>query len=75
MNFEQPLRRTPIGFDTFDQKLDLIVMPDGAYRWKDEDELEQAAALGLLDARRGPGGGSAGARGMAVPDRLGGLAA
>ena len=44
VNFEQPLRRTPVGFDTFDEKLDLIVRPDGTYRWKDEDELEQAAA-------------------------------
>jgi uncharacterized protein DUF402 len=50
VNFEQPLHRTPVGFDTFDQKLDLIVQPDGSYRWKDEDELEQAAALGLVDA-------------------------
>ena len=49
VNFEQPLRRSPVGFDTFDEKLDLIVAPDGSYRWKDEDELEQAAALGLLD--------------------------
>jgi predicted RNA-binding protein associated with RNAse of E/G family len=49
VNFEQPLRRTPVGFDTFDEKLDLIVRPDGSYRWKDEDELEQAAAAGLLD--------------------------
>jgi hypothetical protein len=50
VNFEQPLRRTPLGVDTFDEKLDLIVRPDGTYRWKDEDELEQAAAAGLLDA-------------------------
>jgi Protein of unknown function (DUF402) len=50
VNFEEPLRRTPLGVDTFDWKLDLIVQPDGSYRWKDEDELEQAAALGLLDA-------------------------
>jgi uncharacterized protein DUF402 len=50
VNFEQPLRRTALGFDTFDEKLDLIVHPDGSYRWKDEDELEQAAALGLVDA-------------------------
>ncbi len=49
VNFEQPLRRTPVGYDTFDHKLDLIVMPDGTYRWKDEDELEQAATAGLLD--------------------------
>lgn len=49
VNFEQPLRRSPVGFDTFDEKLDLIVRPDGSYEWKDEDELEQAAATGLLD--------------------------
>jgi len=49
VNFEQPLRRSLVGFDTFDEKLDLIVQADGSYRWKDEDELEQSAALGLLD--------------------------
>ena len=50
VNLEQPLRRTLVGFDTFDEKLDLIIRPDGSYEWKDEDELEHAAALGLLDA-------------------------
>ena len=50
VNFEQPLRRSAVGFDTFDEKLDLIIRPDGSYEWKDEDELEHAAALGLLDA-------------------------
>ena len=50
VNFEEPLRRTPIGVDTFDHKLDLLVFPSGGYEWKDEDELEEAAALGLLDA-------------------------
>ena len=50
VNLEQPLRRSPVGFDTFDEKLDLIVRTDGSYRWKDEDELEAAAAAGLLDA-------------------------
>ena len=49
VNFEEPLRRTALGFDTFDHKLDLIVQPDRSYRWKDEDELEEAAALGLVD--------------------------
>ena len=49
VNFERPLRRTALGVDTFDEKLDLIVRPDGSYRWKDEDELEAAAAVGLLD--------------------------
>ena len=49
MNFERPLGRTPIGFDMADEKLDLIVTPDGRLRWKDEDELEHAAELGLVD--------------------------
>jgi hypothetical protein len=50
VNLERPLERTSLGVDTFDWKLDLIVFPDRSYRWKDEDELEQAAAAGLLDA-------------------------
>jgi hypothetical protein len=50
VNFEEPLRRTRVGFDTFDHKLDLIVEADGSWRWKDEDELEEAARRGLLDA-------------------------
>lgn len=50
VNLEEPLRRTPIGFDTFDHKLDLIVQPNGSWRWKDEDELEEAARRGILDA-------------------------
>jgi len=50
VNFEEPARRSTAGLDYADWKLDLIVEPDGRYRWKDEDELELAAALGLLDA-------------------------
>ena len=74
VNFEQPLRRSPVGFDTFDEKLDLIVRPDGSYRWKDEDELEQAAAAGLLDADAVRARGGARPRGVALPDGLGELA-
>ncbi len=50
VNFERPLGRTAIGWDFLDDKLDLVVRPDGAVRWKDEDELDEAASLGLLDA-------------------------
>jgi hypothetical protein len=50
VNFERPLRRSRVGFDTFDEKLDLIVQPDGSYEWKDEDEFALAAAAGLLHA-------------------------
>ena len=75
VNFEEPLRRTPVGFDTFDQKLDLIVMPDGTYRWKDEDELEQAAALGLLDPEAVRAEAARVLEEWPFPTGLGGLAA
>jgi hypothetical protein len=46
VNIQEPLRRTPLGFDTDDQVLDVWVEPDGNWRWKDEDELEGAVRLG-----------------------------
>jgi hypothetical protein len=49
VNFEEPLRRTALGLDIRDEKLDLVVEPGGAIRWKDEDELAEAAARGLVD--------------------------
>jgi len=50
VNFERDVRRTPFGFDIADEKLDLIAHPDGRIVWKDEDELEEAARLGLVNA-------------------------
>ncbi|WP_307783136.1 DUF402 domain-containing protein [Streptomyces sp. MBT53] len=39
VNFQRPTRRTPIGFDTFDLLLDLVVAPDlSRWEWKDEDD-------------------------------------
>jgi predicted RNA-binding protein associated with RNAse of E/G family len=49
VNLEQPLGRSRVGWDYVDHKLDLIALPDGRVEWKDEDELAQAAAVGLLD--------------------------
>lgn len=50
VNFERPSRRTPIGIDTFDLLLDLVVEPDlSGHTWKDEDEYAQARRLGLID--------------------------
>ncbi|MBV8715140.1 MAG: YgaC family protein [Chloroflexi bacterium] len=48
INLQAPLRRTPLGFDSWDHLLDLWVMPDGSWSWKDEDELEEAVDLGLF---------------------------
>jgi uncharacterized protein DUF402 len=49
VNFERDVRRTPLGVDLIDEKLDFVVSPDGSVRWKDEDELSEAARRGYLD--------------------------
>jgi hypothetical protein len=46
VNLQEPLRRSPLGFDTDDLALDIRVDPDGNWRWKDEDELEALVAAG-----------------------------
>ena len=51
INLQDPLARTPIGFDHLDQILDLIVEPDRlSWYWKDEDELGEAVELGVITA-------------------------
>jgi hypothetical protein len=49
VNFECTLGWNGAGFDMVDHKLDLIVAADATLLWKDEDELEHAASLGLVD--------------------------
>jgi hypothetical protein len=49
INFERPPRRTPIGIDTLDLLLDLVVDVDlSRWTWKDEDEYAHARHLGLI---------------------------
>ncbi|MEA2520645.1 MAG: hypothetical protein QOI81_291 [Actinomycetota bacterium] len=49
VNLQSPLERTPLGFDTREHLLDVVIAADRrAWRWKDEDELEEAVALGLF---------------------------
>lgn len=48
VNFERPFQRTPIGVDTFDLLLDLVVDPDLSYRWKDEGEYALGRRLGIV---------------------------
>ena len=39
INLEEPMRRTPLGFDYMDQLLDIVVNSDlSTWHWKDEDE-------------------------------------
>jgi hypothetical protein len=49
VNLQTPLARTPVGFDTVDHALDVLVSLDReSWTWKDEDELTEAIALGLF---------------------------
>ncbi len=48
VNLQEPLRRTRLGFDSMDQLLDLVISPDlSTWRWKDEEEFNEAVALGV----------------------------
>ena len=49
VNFERDHVRRGFVLDHVDEKLDLVVDPDGGVRWKDEDELLQAIELGVFD--------------------------
>jgi hypothetical protein len=48
VNLQAPLRRTPLGYDTTDWALDVVVDPDGAWRWKDEDDLAEAVERAIF---------------------------
>jgi predicted RNA-binding protein associated with RNAse of E/G family len=39
INLQEPFRRTPIGIDTQDHELDVIVLTSGEWSVKDEDSL------------------------------------
>lgn len=50
VNLQTPLQRTSLGFDATDHILDVVVEPDRSYRFKDDDELEEAVTAGLFTA-------------------------
>ncbi len=40
VNLQEPFRRSPLGFDTQDLALDIVIEPDGAWSLKDDEQLE-----------------------------------
>jgi hypothetical protein len=50
VNFQRPVQRVAIGFDTADHVLDIWVEPDGTWSWKDEDELATAVEIARFTA-------------------------
>ena len=47
VNLQTPTELANGWIDTTDQALDIVVSPDGEWRWKDEDELAEAVELGI----------------------------
>lgn len=47
VNLQSPVVFNGACVDTTDEALDVIVDPGGSWRWKDEDELEEAVRLGI----------------------------
>jgi hypothetical protein len=51
VNLQDPLLRTPLGFDTMDQILDLVVSPDlSSWHWKDESEFAESVEHGVYSS-------------------------
>jgi len=50
VNFQEPLRRTAEGIDTYDQELDIVIAPDGAWRFKDDELMEPWIERGRFTA-------------------------
>ncbi|MGN6486128.1 MAG: DUF402 domain-containing protein [Thermomicrobiales bacterium] len=50
VNLQKPIVVRPDRWITEDQFLDIVVQPDRAWAWKDEDELAEAVRIGRLPA-------------------------
>jgi hypothetical protein len=49
INLEDPIRRTPSGFQYMDMVLDIVVAPNlSSWTWKDEDEFREAQERGMV---------------------------
>lgn len=48
VNFQEPFRRTKVGFQTMDLMLDIVVQPDRTWEMKDEDEFSELLARSLI---------------------------
>jgi hypothetical protein len=48
VNLEEPWRPTPVGWDTRDLVLDIVVARDGSWHWKDEEYFSATVARGWI---------------------------
>jgi hypothetical protein len=66
VNFQEPVRRTTLGFDTTDLVLDLVVAADRTWSLKDQDDFDRAVSAGQCSRNR-----RAGSRRSGADDRRG----
>jgi Protein of unknown function (DUF402) len=50
VNFETPVLRTVDGVDVNDLQLDIVIAPDGEWRWKDVEHLGPTTSSGRISA-------------------------
>ncbi len=50
VNMEEPFRRTPLGVDTNDHTLDVMVTPEHEWRWKDAEQMAERVEQGVFSA-------------------------
>jgi predicted RNA-binding protein associated with RNAse of E/G family len=50
VNLEEPITRSGQFYNTRDLQLDIVIMPDGKWFWKDEAEFAEMCELGLITA-------------------------
>ena len=50
INFQLPYQRSPLGFDTLDLALDLVIDPQMLWHWKDEEEYREGIREGGIQA-------------------------
>ncbi|PWU18952.1 MAG: hypothetical protein C5B48_14215, partial [Candidatus Rokuibacteriota bacterium] len=74
VNFERDVRRSPLGFDTVDEKLDLILHPDGPRDLEGRGRARGGGGAGPRRCDGRPDRGRAPSGRATVADGLGGLA-
>jgi predicted RNA-binding protein associated with RNAse of E/G family len=70
INLQDPVRRSPFGFDSMDHVLDIVIKPDLNWCWKDEDELRTAVEVGIFSASEARAIRANGERAIAAIDTL-----
>lgn len=52
VDLQEPTRRAGGGLMTFDRSLDIVIGPDRAWRWKDEDHFRHIQRFGWITAQQ-----------------------